>query len=186
MNPAAGYWNKGVNNVPGMTGAANLMDGSDLVEICATFGVELPLRNVLDVGCGTGRIAGHCRGYLGVDIAQSAVDYCLRQNLDARLIDGAHDLPRLRFEWITCLSVFTHIDADERFDYLEAFATRTRFLLADIIAGDAEGGSVALWRVPPKTFEADLGATGYAIHGVAEFCWNENHAHRYYYVEAMR
>ncbi len=190
MHPARSYWDKGVRNVPDMTGAANLMDCADIIKICGRFGIDLPITNVLDVGCGTGRIATHCRGYMGVDIAQSAVDYCTAQGLDARLIDGPHELPNLRFEWVTCLSVFTHVDSDERFDYLEAFAQRARFVIADIIDGKTEGGSTALWRVPSGVFEADLGAAGFAIHGAADFQWPDGrhhvgHLHRYYYVERV-
>jgi SAM-dependent methyltransferase len=188
---ARAYWDRGVRNVPDMTGAANLMDGADLVRICADRGIDLPLPNVLDVGCGTGRIAQHCSGYLGVDIAPSAIAYCAEQGLDARVIDGPLSLPHLRFEWITCLSVFTHIEPDERFDYLEAFASRARFVLVDIIPGAEEGGSVALWTVPPSNFQADLGAAGFAIHGWAEYRWpggrhHEGHTHRYYHVEVVR
>lgn len=190
MNPARGYWDRGVQNVPDMTGALGLMDGADIVRLASQFGVDLPLQNVLDVGCGTGRIAAHCQGYVGVDIAPSAVAFCHQQGLDARLIDGPHELPLEQFEWITCLSVFTHIDSEERFDYLDAFAERTRFAIMDIIAGPTEGGSVALWQVPTGVFEADLGAAGYAIHRAAPFRWPDGrhhvgHEHIYYYVEVV-
>lgn len=188
MHPAAGYWDKGVRNVPDMTGAAGLLDGADLKCITEDMGIALPLKNVLDVGCGTGRIAFFCDGYLGVDIAQSAIDYCELHDIKARLIDGPMDLPHLRFDWITCFSVFTHIDADERNDYLEAFAKRSKHVLVDIIPGETESGGVELHRVPSAVFEAELGSLGFAIRGVHEYKWPDGrhhfgNQHRYYHLE---
>ncbi len=184
------YWDRGARNVLDMTGARQLMDGSDLVGICHDFGIALPLQLVLDVGCGTGRLAQHCVDYLGVDISPSAIEYCQKLGLDVELIDGPETLPDYLFSWVLCISVFTHIDRAERKRYLDAFQAPS--LIVDIIPGDG-AGNVALWTAQPEEFEADLKDAGFSICGWRERIWPdagwaEQHAphanvHRYYHAE---
>ncbi len=187
------YWNRGMRNVVDMTGARNLMDGADLVGLCHAFGIPLPLRSVLDVGCGTGRLSRHCDGYVGADIAQSAVDYCRAAGLHAELIDESGVLPIGPFSWTLCISVFTHIDRAARQRYLKAF-TAPR-LIADIIPGD-ETGTMEIWSATPEGFEADLKHAGFAIHGWQERVWEDagwaayhaskSNVHRYYHAERVK
>lgn len=163
------YWNRGVENVPHMTGAARLMDGRDFVEVCKHLGVDIPLRNVLDVGCGTGRLADYCEGWLGVDISADAVAYCRKHGRDARLIRGPSDLPLnmapTPFAAVVCASVFTHIDADERTEYLLAFRRRAPLALVDIIQGDGSGG-VEKWTADPFSFGRQVDTAGFDVKGV--------------------
>jgi hypothetical protein len=163
MNADAAYWTvSDINAVPRMTGAASVLDASDMADVCGRLALWLPLIDVLDVGCGTGRLAKLCDGYLGVDIAPSAVAYCQREGLNAALITGPEDLPPGRRGLIACLSVFTHIDRAARRAYLAAFAQRSWWLLVDVIHG-AEGGTVQLWQADRDWFLADLASAGYDV-----------------------
>lgn len=163
VHPYAAYWDHGVDAVQRMTGAADsIMDGSDIRGVCADLGIALPCMNVLDVGCGTGRVASLCDGYYGVDIAPSAVAYCTQRGLRAALIGGADDLPAGPFDWIWACSVFTHIGREEQRRYLTAFVARAPFLLVDILPGDA-GSGVERWGTDAPAFVADLAAAGYHL-----------------------
>lgn len=95
MNDALAYWDRGVAAVPMMTGASTLMRGEDILEHAERLGLQLPLANVLDVGCGTGRVSAFCTGYLGVDIAPSAIGWCQAHGVPA--IDRCEDCQRLSF-----------------------------------------------------------------------------------------
>jgi SAM-dependent methyltransferase len=164
-HPSASYWNQGIHNVPVMTGASTLMDGADIREHAEKLGIELPFFSVLDIGCGTGRLVSFYQSsvmYVGVDIAADAVDYCRVHGIGARLITGPFDLPDTWREWITCLSVFTHIHRDERIDYLKAFALRGGNLLVDIIPGDGSG-DVVLWTADWELFQHDLTSAGWKM-----------------------
>ena len=55
-HPHTAYWDRGVRNVPDMTGAKHLLDGRDLYAVCQALDIDLPLPNVLDVGCGPGML----------------------------------------------------------------------------------------------------------------------------------
>jgi len=200
---AVAYWDRGIANVPMMTGAATLMAGEDILELANVFELDFPLPNVLDVGCGTGRLARFCAGYLGVDIAPSAIGWCKAHGITAEVIDGPFDLPqtfhdlercsdcqrldfvqqmaqsRPPFEWVVCLSVFTHVDRDERCAYLAAFAARAPHLLVDIIPGDGSG-NVALWTAQPAEFERDLVDAGFDVQGTYERLCPSGPTHRYY------
>jgi SAM-dependent methyltransferase len=176
------YWNKGVANVPMMTGAASVMDCSDLIDACRGLGVDLPLGDVLDVGCGTGRLAPLCQGYLGVDIAADAVAYCHAQGVHARSFDEPCDLPEGPFDTICCFSVFTHINRADHVAYLAEFKTRSRQLLVDIIPGDGRG-TVALWTARPVMFESDLRHAGYVVMATYDRTSPDGVTHRYYRAE---
>jgi SAM-dependent methyltransferase len=184
LHPDAGYWNRGVANVPDMTGAKHLLDCRDLIAILDAVGVNRPLPRVLDVGCGTGRAFDVSDGnYVGADIAQAMVDYCTARGRAAMVIGGPDDLPPGPFANILCISVFTHMDRKERRAYLAAFATRGAALLADIIKGDGSG-SVAAWTARPEEFEQDLRDYGFAFRAPADFKW-DSHVHSYYYAERV-
>lgn len=174
------YWNRGVDHVPVMTGAATLLDASDVPEIAAALGIGLPLRQVLDVGCGTGRLAQHCTGYLGVDIAPDAVEYCRRAGLVARTITGPDDLPGAVFGWVACLSVFTHVGRSARAAYLARFARLAPELLVDILPGDGRG-TMAAWTAEPRKFEAQLRRAGYSVAATYDRTSPHGFGHRYYW-----
>lgn len=204
----ATYWNRGVGMVPIMTGAATLMDGADIREHAERLGFDLPFASVLDVGCGTGRLAQFTHGdtpgahsYIGCDIAADAVTYCRRAGLLAFVIAGPGDLPqsmrpatpafgelewvvlygeeRHRFDWVACLSVFTHIDQPARVAYLRAFEPLSPNLLVDIIPGDGQG-DVALWTADPAGFEQDLADTGWLVQASYDRPCHSGPTHRYY------
>jgi SAM-dependent methyltransferase len=180
VNPAAHYWNHGVANVPDMTGARHVMDASDIPALAADLGLEFPFGDVLDVGCGSGRIAKHCRTYVGVDIARDAVNYCRKQGLQALLINGPESLrDDGLFDLVTCLSVFTHIGEDERVAYLRKFRGLAEWLLVDIIPGDGSG-DVPLWTADPGRFEIILRAEGYEVTTERQATAGD-YAHRYYF-----
>lgn len=178
------YWDRGWRNVPDMTGAKAMLDGCDIVDLSKSLGFSLPLKNVLDVGCGTGRLAQHADGYLGCDIAPSAVEYCERKGIKAIVISGPDDMsttePEPPYDWITCISVFTHIDILEREIYLERFRALGHNLLVDIIPGDGSG-DVARWTADPAYFQQQVLDTGWEIKAVAERFWPGDNIHRYYY-----
>jgi SAM-dependent methyltransferase len=173
------YWNQGIEMVPHMTGAGHLLDAQDIPSICADLGIALPLQNVLDVGCGTGRLAVHCEGYLGVDIAVDAVRYAKRAGRNVQLVAGAHDLPLWNFDLITCLSVFTHIDRAERRDYLDAFAIRAPMCLVDIIPGDG-GGATERWTCDVHEFTTQLEDAGWCVCATTQRGTPDGNVHRYH------
>lgn len=184
MTSAVEYWNRGVAAVPAMTGAASVMDCSDITDALRGLYWRLPqsLDNVLDVGCGTGRLSKLCNGYLGVDVAIDAIDYCLLNHISAVHIDGPDDLPKGPFGTVCCLSVFTHIGRSDRQAYLRAFRSVAPMLVVDIIPG-IEGGGVALWRADPADFMLDLSAIGYAILSIHARTSPDGVTHQYYYCE---
>jgi SAM-dependent methyltransferase len=159
---AVTYWDAGIDAVPRMTGAASVLDASDMTGVCERLGIALPLANVLDVGCGTCRLARICDGYIGTDIAPSAVAYCRRAGREALITHSPADLPMGPFGIVTCLSVFTHIDREARRAYLAAFAERTARILVDVVHGD-EGGDIRLWRADVSGFVEDLAVTGFVV-----------------------
>lgn len=180
----ASYWDRGERNVPDMTGARLLLEANDLPILAESLGFTLPLVDVLDVGCGTGRIAKHCVDYHGVDIAQSAVDYCRHRGLRADLIHSVTDLPDDTYGFITAMSVFTHIDRPERQAYLAEFAKRAPFIMVDIIAGDGSG-DVAMWTAVPSEMEDDVRSAGFSILAQKELQWANFHKHLFYFAERL-
>lgn len=179
LHQYASYWDKGVANVPDMTGAKHLLDGRDFPVIFQSLGMPERLFSVLDVGCGTGRLSKHCNGYSGLDISPSMVEYCQVRGLDAGLMTCPVDIVRRgSFSWVTAISVFTHIDRLERQIYLRAFAAIAPEVLVDIIPGDGSG-NVAVWTALPHQFEEDIAAAGFEIVAQADHQW-DMHTHRYY------
>ena len=74
----------------------------------------------LDVGCGDGGTAGvwlrdNGAAYIGVDVAQHAVDLARERGLDARKIDDAGTLPfeTEEFDVAVCIEVLEHLFAPE-------------------------------------------------------------------------
>lgn len=184
-DPAVSYWDRGVDAVPLVTGAASVMNCADLVDACARLGVLLPLRGrVLDIGCGTGRWQQFCFAYQGLDISPAAVEFAQRQGLSASLIEGygpsALDTWFGGADWITCFSVFTHVGFEERHDYLDAFKRIAPNLLVDIIPGSGLG-DVSLWTADVPAFEQTLEAIGWTTRHVAERVSPDGVCHRYYW-----
>lgn len=180
MNKDVIYWERGILSVPAVTGAAHLLDARDMQELAKALKFTLPLKSVLDVGCGTGRIARHCEKYHGVDISRDAVRYCQERGLEADLIDGPEDLKALEpVDVLTCMSVFTHIDVHDREQYLSVFAPLAAWLLIDIMPGDGRG-DVGAWTAKPNEFEQQLKSHGYKIDAQYEKS-EEGYRHRYYW-----
>jgi len=177
-HPYAAYWDRGESNVPDMTGARHVMDGRDLEAVCAALEIETPIPDVLDVGCGTGRLARLCDGYYGVDITPSAIAYCATRCIPASLIVDPHDLPSGARQWIACISVFTHISRSERMAYLFRFSQIAPNVLVDIIPGDGSG-AVEMWTAEPDAFEEDVRRAGFEVVGHYSHAW-DNSLHRYY------
>ena len=179
LNGNAAYW--GAIGDPRYATGVNPDENLDDLRIWQqATGFDLVGR-VLDIGCGTGRLARACEDYVGVDITPSFVDYCVAKGLDARLISGADDLPDERFDTITMLSVLTHIATDERHAYLDAIAARLDGeCLIDILPGDQDQGNVQAWYVPPAVFEAELAERGFRIISVFDWTAGGRVLHRYY------
>lgn len=176
------YWNRGIDMVPHVTGAASVMDCSDLVDACKGLGVALPLTNVLDVGCGTGRWSKFCTGYLGVDISPDAVAYCRRTGVEAQFLITPNAMPEGPYDTICCFSVFTHIGTLGREDYLYAFATRSRRVLVDIIPGDGRG-DIPLWTADPDQFRGSVHDAGYGVSATYTRTSPDEVRHHYYLLE---
>ncbi len=184
MHQHTAYWDRGVRNVPDMTGAKHLLDARDLRAVFAALGVAVPLEGVVaDVGCGTGRLAQLCANqsnYIGFDISPSMVDYCVDKGLSARLVNGPAQLTPFA-SLVTAISVFTHIDRAERQRYLPWFKVMAPRVVVDIIPGDGSG-NVALWTAVQSEFELDCVAAGFRIVKSVDQAWDIN-PHRYYLLE---
>jgi SAM-dependent methyltransferase len=183
VNPAAAFWDRGIEAVPATTGAGHVLAANDVRELAGIFGLALPFGAVLDVGCGTGRLAPLCRSYCGVDISADAVAFCRRASLDVTRIDGTADLPAYSFDLITALSVFTHISPEDRLAYLAAFIRRSSALIVDILPGP-DSGDIAAWTTPPDVFEALLDYVGWRVLGVHQKTSPQGFTHRYYHAGA--
>jgi SAM-dependent methyltransferase len=190
-HPAASYWNRGAQRVPSTTGAETLMDACDFEDITRALGVQRPIDRCLDVGCGTGRVARHCDYYLGVDISSDAVKYCKARGLTAHVIEGPEHLVTLlsdlkeppgSFDAVLALSVFTHIDADERTRYLHAFTQLANYAIVDVIPGSGKG-DVALWTADTAQFERSIAHCGWAIRHTYDRPSPEGVEHRYYLLD---
>lgn len=166
MNAYRDFWDVPVEQVPAKTGAAPVMDCSDIQDVLTNLDVTLAGKQVVDVGCGTGRMGKLCDPgrYLGFDIAPGMVKHARLKHWPAFLLDGPAHLATVMpsgVDIILCLSVFTHLPRAERQAYLAAFAVNeVEELLVDILDGE-EGGSIAVWFADRDDFEADLAAAGF-------------------------
>ncbi|WP_187369205.1 class I SAM-dependent methyltransferase [Baekduia soli] len=103
------YWSEG--------GAGYVGRESDAVaEVFARFASKGADTDVLDIGCGDGRVAGpymqaHARSYVGVDVSAAAVERARSLGLDARVIEDAAVLPfaSASFDLVLCFEVFEHL-----------------------------------------------------------------------------
>ncbi len=179
MNHYRDYWSTSQDNVFHHTGASNATDVEDIQQVIGGFGLDFSKSDVIDVGCGTGRISKLCGSYRGFDIAPSQVEFANNKGLTAEVIDGPGSLEGLRAEVVFCLSVFTHISRDDRQAYLKVFKTIAPKLLVDILPG-AEGGGIGAWYANQDDFEDDLRAAGYEFSSFDRF---PGHHHRYFYAE---
>jgi SAM-dependent methyltransferase len=169
-NVNAGFWNRGIDQVERMTGLGtaptpDALAGADIREVCRRLGILLPVPRLLDVGCGTGRLRPMADAYLGVDISESAIAYCVARDVPVLLVDGPDDLTRFgpdEFDWVWACSVFTHIGRDEQQRYLGQFVQIAPRLLVDILPGDS-GRGPARWGTDEATFRLDLVAAGYRL-----------------------
>lgn len=178
------YWNRGIHAVPFVTGASTVMNCSDLLEALANLDVPIPMESLLDVGCGTGRLARHAIHYVGLDISVDAIKYCDRNKLETYIISGPDDIPDyIGFEWVCCMSVFTHIGADERERYLQAFHRIVKNVVVDVIPGDGYG-DVALWTTELDDFNTDLENAQWEIVSTFERTSPDQVKHLYYRLRA--
>lgn len=177
------YWRSSVEDVPHLTGAASVMDLSDLNPVFETMGIPFSRLDVLDVGCGTGRLASICGSWVGCDINPAAVEYCRNRGLACFEIDGPDDLPVGDFDITVALSVFTHISREDRRAYMRAF--NTEWVLADVIEGE-EGGTPGVWRANVDDFLADSKKEGYAWGVSATNTAPSREVHRYYLFNKVR
>lgn len=184
MHEYTSYWDRGVKSVPQMTGAHHLLDARDLKTVFDVLGIPVPFTgHLVDVGCGTGRMAKLCADkskYWGFDIAPSAIEYCRNEGLSATLISGP-SFQVSKVDLLTCISVFTHIDRPERIAYLNSFAVMSTKILVDIIPGDGSG-NVQAWSANPDDMVADLLAAGFKQPRWVNQAW-DMHLHRYFYAE---
>lgn len=170
MSSYAAYWQCDPADAPALTGAASVMDCSDIQEVLLLLSIPLAGKRILDVGCGTGRIAQLTDGpgsYMGLDVSPGMVEHALGHGLSALLIDGPDSFPFTLSncgDLIACLSVFTHIPRGERQAYLRAFHKTAPELLVDIIPGNGEG-SIAHWTAHPGDFRQDLDHAGWTVAG---------------------
>ncbi len=102
----------------------------DLVAALREFGIDLGrFRSILDFGCGCGgtllwfRDLAPTASISGTDIDASAIDWC-RENLPFARFGTNGAMPPLRypdasFDFVYAISVFTHLDEDYQFRWLE-------------------------------------------------------------------
>lgn len=161
MNGYLAHWDVPADHAPDKTGAAGVMDLSDIREVLNHFNRDLSTLDVIDVGCGTGRLAQACGEYRGFDIAPGMVEYARRTGLSAQVIREPCDLRGYEADIVCCLSVFTHISRLDRLDYLHRFEAMAPILLVDILPGP-EGGTPHAWYADAYQFETDLVHHGFA------------------------
>lgn len=154
----AEFWNVEPHEAPHKTGAASVMDLADIREVLGHFDLDLSNKKVVDVGCGTGRLAQVCGDYYGYDVAEGMVAYAKQNGVRAALIGDLEDCGNA--DIVCCLSVFTHIPRYDRQAYLARFAQIAPTVLVDILPG-AEEGSIQAWYADRTGFERDLIDAGF-------------------------
>ena len=173
------HWDCPPEQAPAQTGAEAVMDLSDIREILTHFGFWLTGLRVVDVGCGTGRLADLCGDYTGYDIAPGMIAYARQHGRRVALIADLADYPAPA-DIVCCFSVFTHISRPDRQAYLERFAQLTDRVLIDILPG-VEGGIPGEWYADKDAFEDDLIGAGFGTFDTYERRWPSGYLHRYYY-----
>jgi SAM-dependent methyltransferase len=163
-----------------LTGAQGFMDASDIREVLKSCYIELEGK-IVEIGCGTGRLAQLCQEYVGYDISPEFVSLARSRGVDARLglPDGIE-----HGDWLFIIHVFCHIPREEREKYLRLGVAPK--LLVDIIPGPNEKfGNPAIYTVEPEEFEDDLLAAGWEIVASHERPSEEitRHDHHYYVCE---
>lgn len=110
---------------------------ADIQSALRQGGYELAeFERVLDFGCGCGRTLIHLKDlapraqFDGTDIDQRAIDWC-RQNLQFATFKVGQASPPTdyepdRFDFIYAISVFTHLDEDYQFRWLEELRRITK------------------------------------------------------------
>lgn len=184
IHPNAQHW-QGQEVYSATTGGRHHMrtDTSDYAEWSEGTGFVLKGR-VLDIGCGSGRMAEACDDYTGVDITPSFVEFCQDKGLNVSLIEGSHDLPEGPWDSIIMSSVMTHMDHADRVAYLAAIRPILRGeALIDILPGQHDTGSVHAWRCDPAEFAAAVKTAGFKV--VSTFNWTarDGWEHRYYRIK---
>jgi len=164
--------------VPVATGVGEEIWMGDIEEVCAGIGWTFH-GSLLDVGCGTGRLARYADGYHGVDIAPAMVAYCQAQGLTASLTVTPADLPDGEWDQGAMLSVMTHMDRENRREYLFALRTRVSELLVDILPGRNDG-DIGRMTADADEFVADLAEAGFDIRATFERTARSGAVHRYY------
>ena len=165
--------------VPVATGVGEEIWMGDIEEVCAGIGWEFS-GSLLDVGCGTGRLARYADGYHGVDIAPAMVAYCQAQGLTASLVASPADLPDGHWDQGAMLSVMTHMDREHRREYLFALRPRVTALLVDILPG-SNGGDIGRMMADAEEFYDDLTEAGFSVIATFERQARSAANHRYYH-----
>ncbi len=178
------WWDCNLDFVPYRTGAATIMDCSDLLHVWHELGVTIKGKRVLDVGCGTGRVGDHCDHYHGLDVAPAMVAATRARGHKANLIRVMEDVEKYkpyRPDIIICSSVFTHIPHDHQKRFLRSFHRVARECVVDIIPGDGTG-EIAYWTAVVPDFEGLLVEEGWRTLGVYDNPSPDAVPHRYYHI----
>lgn len=160
--------------------AGGRSDTDDFTEWSEGTGFILKGR-VLDIGCGSGRMAERCEDYTGVDITPSFVEFCIGRGLNVSLIDTATDMPPGPFDRILMSSVMTHMPHADRLAYLPHIRSRLAGeALIDILPGAHDDGSVRAWHCDADIFRSDLGAAGFKVIRTFEWTARDGWTHLYF------
>ncbi len=168
------------SSVPYATGVGEEIWMGDIEDICEHIGWQWA-GSLLDVGCGTGRMARYVDTYRGVDIAPAMVEYCRAAGLDVDLTDTPDDLPDGQWDQGTLLSVMTHIDRDLRRAYLFALRPRVGELLVDILPGSNDG-TFGRMTARQDEFESDIAEAGFTINATYDRTARSGARHFYYWL----
>lgn len=121
------HWVAGTDDLPWFLEGGKLGEKT-IVDILARQNMKLDqLKEVLDFGCGCGRVIRHLKGYAsvklhGTDINPEAICWC-DQNLEFAEFGSNHMAPPLRyrnqsFDFIYAFSVFTHLSGKLQRDWM--------------------------------------------------------------------